>query len=420
MSVTPNMGIPYVPEGTLDPAAGLNLSLNVIDALLQTAVISMDLYEPPVTGSDGDLYIVGDGASGAWAGQDRNLARYVLEGGSWQFYEAGVEIHYVINLEDGGLYKFIDDSPGANWTLAAGLSDAPVDGNPYGRRDGAWEQIPDITALAAATVLTVDDETADYPNSRRHMPGMGLIFDDLTANIRTIRIPQANKRWQAVDAAAIAGIGCTTPTVVGTASSPALATGGTIGGYMIKRRQTSTTAANNVASFRCSVAADGCYAGATGSSATQAAGLYIRLRCGINVSVAGMRFFAGLALNAAEAGTVDPSALLNCFGIAKDGADTNYQLIHNDGSGAATKVDLGLAAASNKYFDIELYVRPGGGTWDYRIQDMDTGTFYTGSVSSNIPANDTELFWRIWGSVGASAGTAIVVDCHSVEQRYPL
>ena len=119
---TPNRGIPYVPEATLDPAAGLNLALNVIDALLQTAVYSMDLTAPPSTNGDGDLYIVASPATGAWAGQENNLARYVGAGDFWQFYTAGVQLFYVFNRDDGNLYKFVESSP-ASWILAAGFSE---------------------------------------------------------------------------------------------------------------------------------------------------------------------------------------------------------------------------------------------------------------------------------------------------------
>lgn len=105
MSDTPNTGIPYVPESTQDPAAGLNLALNVIDALMQTAVINMDQTAPPGSPADGDLHIVAAGATGAWAGQDNNLARYVADGAFWQFYVAGTQVRLVLNLDDGGLYR---------------------------------------------------------------------------------------------------------------------------------------------------------------------------------------------------------------------------------------------------------------------------------------------------------------------------
>ena len=128
---TPNSAIPYVPENTLDPAAGLNLALNVIDALLQAAVLGF-ADAPPPTPANGDRYLVGAG-TGAWAGQDDNLARYVAEGDFWQFFEAGTQVHLVLNRDDGGLYRF-----DAGWALAAGLGDAPSDGTGYVRKDGAW------------------------------------------------------------------------------------------------------------------------------------------------------------------------------------------------------------------------------------------------------------------------------------------
>ena len=114
---TPNTGIPYVPEGTQDPAAGLNLALNTIDALLQTTVIDMDLTAPPGSPNDGDLHIVAASATGAWDGQDNNLARYVAEGDFWQFFEAGTQVRIVFNADDGGLYVWHD----GEWKLLAQL-----------------------------------------------------------------------------------------------------------------------------------------------------------------------------------------------------------------------------------------------------------------------------------------------------------
>lgn len=101
---TPSNGIPYVPEDTQDPAAGLNLALNVIDALLQAFVIDMDLTAPPGSPADGDMHIVAASATGAWVGEDDNLARYVAEGDFWQFYPAGSQIRIVFNQDDGGMY----------------------------------------------------------------------------------------------------------------------------------------------------------------------------------------------------------------------------------------------------------------------------------------------------------------------------
>jgi hypothetical protein len=108
MSDAPNTGIPYVPEGTIDPAAGLNLALVDLDTLvgcLQRGVIDVGVNDPPVTPADGDLYIVGVG-TGAWAGEDGNLARYVAEGIFWRFYEAGTHVGLVRSQSDYLLYSW--------------------------------------------------------------------------------------------------------------------------------------------------------------------------------------------------------------------------------------------------------------------------------------------------------------------------
>jgi hypothetical protein len=162
---TPNVGIPYVTQGTLDPAAGLNLSLNVIDAMLQTAVIELGRNTPPVSPADGDLYIVGVG-TGAWAGQDDNLARYVAEGAFWQFYEAGVKVNLLLNLDDGGFYTYNSTSASAGWVVAGGLPDSPSNGLFYARRNGAWESfassVPPVVDTASANLNADETNSGNY------------------------------------------------------------------------------------------------------------------------------------------------------------------------------------------------------------------------------------------------------------------
>jgi uncharacterized protein DUF2793 len=171
---TPNAGIPYVPEGTLDPAAGLNDSLDVIDALLQTAVIDMTHTAPPGTPTDGDLYIVASPATGAWAGHEDDLARYRSEGAFWQFYTAGIQAKLVLNFDDLGLYKYNPDSPGG-WTLAGGLGDAPVDGNTYARQDAGW-----VALELGMEVAQTDSPAASYPDIFSLVFGDGFTVTELT------------------------------------------------------------------------------------------------------------------------------------------------------------------------------------------------------------------------------------------------
>lgn len=95
---TVNNKIPFVPENTVDPAAGLNRSLNVVDAMLQLRVLTVGEDAPPGSPSNGDRHIVGESPTGAWSGQAGKLARW-LDGG-WDFYDAAI----AVNLADDSLY----------------------------------------------------------------------------------------------------------------------------------------------------------------------------------------------------------------------------------------------------------------------------------------------------------------------------
>lgn len=80
---TPRLKLPYILQSQAQKEVTHALSLNSLDALLQTSVESTTLTTPP-TGSDGSLYIVGTGATGAWTAKDKQLAQFI--GGSWVFY----------------------------------------------------------------------------------------------------------------------------------------------------------------------------------------------------------------------------------------------------------------------------------------------------------------------------------------------
>lgn len=109
MTDTINNKIPFVPENTIDPAAGLNLSLNTVDALLQVLVQSVGANTPPA-GVEGQRFIVGTTPTGAWAGQANKLARFL--DGAWQFFSA----RYVLNAADGLWYV----RSASTWATLAG------------------------------------------------------------------------------------------------------------------------------------------------------------------------------------------------------------------------------------------------------------------------------------------------------------
>lgn len=146
MSNTINNGIPFVPENTIDPAAGLNLSLNVVDALLQVLVVSIGLNTPPGSPANGARYIVGTAPTGAWAGQANKLARWL--DGAWQFFDA----RYALNAADGRFYV----RPASTW-LAYGGSDSGWTAGTGTANNGAYNADTATAAQTAARVMAIEN-----------------------------------------------------------------------------------------------------------------------------------------------------------------------------------------------------------------------------------------------------------------------
>ena len=97
-----------------------------LDATGSCYFISMTLATPPTSPVEGDTYLVGTSATGAWSGYDGKIAYYV--GGAWRFYApfAGLVAY---NVADGKRYFYT----GSAWRTGAG----PTTLAGYGITDGA-------------------------------------------------------------------------------------------------------------------------------------------------------------------------------------------------------------------------------------------------------------------------------------------
>jgi hypothetical protein len=73
---TPRLGISEMIESQSNRYVTFNEALAVLDALVNCSVLDKDLTAPPGGESDGDAYIVAAGATGAWAGHDKDIAFY--------------------------------------------------------------------------------------------------------------------------------------------------------------------------------------------------------------------------------------------------------------------------------------------------------------------------------------------------------
>lgn len=86
----PNMNLPigWDPE-TAESGWGesYNEAMAAIGSLSQLSVIDRDLSSPPGSPSNGDRYIVADTASGAWEGQEGNVAVWLSHLSAWVFFE---------------------------------------------------------------------------------------------------------------------------------------------------------------------------------------------------------------------------------------------------------------------------------------------------------------------------------------------
>ena len=112
-------------------------------------------------------------------------------------------------------------------------------------------------------------------------------------------------------------------------------------------------------------------------------------------------------MRAAVASTdVNPSTLTDMIGIGYDSADANVQMMHNDGSGVATKIDLGAAfprpvANFTEWYDLTLFSPPGTTQLvGYRVINKKTGAVAEGVVTTNLPATGTFIGPHAYVSVG--------------------
>jgi hypothetical protein len=148
MTDTINNEIPFVPENTIDPAAGLNESLLIIDMLLQLRVLGMKQNTPAVSPDPGDRYIVGSSPTGAWAGQALKAAQW-MQDGYWMFRPASVAVYGT------SVYLFT----GSDW-----VGNTSVDSAVWGGVTGTLSDQTDLQSaldekeynLTAGTNITID------------------------------------------------------------------------------------------------------------------------------------------------------------------------------------------------------------------------------------------------------------------------
>jgi hypothetical protein len=106
MTQTTHLALPYIDAAQAQKHVTHNEALQMLDALTQLSVLARDAAPPPATPAEGDRYIVGASASGAFSGQDGKVAAWLA--GAWSFFtpRAG----WLAHIESEGLCVFFDGS----------------------------------------------------------------------------------------------------------------------------------------------------------------------------------------------------------------------------------------------------------------------------------------------------------------------
>lgn len=201
-------------------------------------------------------------------------------------------------------------------------------------------------------------------------------------------------------------IGMGALTAVGTVSHPAI-TGTSLREQTRRGILTSAATANSASEAR--YAAFSCWRG----DGAGMGGFFFASRFAISSTTALQQTAVGLFdVTTAIATTAVPSALLNCIFLGNDSADTNMQLMHNDGAGTCTKIDLGSSFPINTptaIYELILYAR----TTDtskvsYRVTNLTNGAVVTGDITTNLVATSTFLAFHAYANNGGTAAAVVL------------
>ena len=199
-------------------------------------------------------------------------------------------------------------------------------------------------------------------------------------------------------------------TGVGTASTPNLAATN-LGTAMRRWTMTSAATANAAAEDRS--AGWVCWRG-------NAAGLggftYVNRLSLTTLQATGMGFFGLYGSTAALATTLLLSAVVNCIGIGfQRGTHTNWQLVHNDDTGAPTLTDLGANFPINTTHVLTLFIvaAPNSATIGVRVVNETTGNSTEFTISTDMPATNQFLSPHNYMNNEATAA-AVAYDCAGV------
>lgn len=196
-------------------------------------------------------------------------------------------------------------------------------------------------------------------------------------------------------------------TSVGTASHPAIANTNDLT-RMLRTQWASAAGAGSSAGARIAV-----------NLCNLTSGFFFACRFGFGTAVAQQRSIVGLLGSTGAIANVNPSTLLNLIGVGYDSAQTNLRIMHNDGAGAATVIDLGVNFPVNttEVYDVAFYCVPGGATVGYYVRRLSTGGEASGTLSTNLPLAAQLLTQHLNVNNGTTASAAQIVSAMTYLER---
>lgn len=104
MGASARLSLPLLAAGQAQKEVVHNEALQALDLIVAAAVETAPAAAPPPSPQVGATYIIGTGASGAWAGHDGCLAGYTV--GGWRFIapRAGM-LAYVVGTSVWAVYR---------------------------------------------------------------------------------------------------------------------------------------------------------------------------------------------------------------------------------------------------------------------------------------------------------------------------
>jgi hypothetical protein len=118
------------------------------------------------------------------------------------------------------------------------------------------------------------------------------------------------------------------------------------------------------------------------------------------------RGFFGLRGSSSAPTDVNPSTLTNIVGLGWDTGDANLSIFHNDGSGAASKIPLGVnfprpLLDRSQAWDFTV-LSDGQGNVYWAVRSLANGATANGVISTDLPAPNARITFVSYISVGGT------------------